>query len=199
VSSLAKALALCLTLLLASCALQPQRPQREVTAARPARDAIQHYSLEGRVSVKRGNEARQASILWQHNSERDEIELSGPFGQKAARLVRDASGARLETAARETQTASDWSGLAEQVLGIVLPLDNMTNWVVANVAKGTDGATATRDALGRLQSAKADGWQIDYRTYESESPDALPALIEFRHDDINVRLKIDQWNLGQIN
>ena len=176
--------------LLVSCA---QQPLRDVTL-RPARESIQQYSIEGRVSVKRGNEARQAGIHWQHEIERDEMELTGPLGQKAARLIRDTAGAKLETSSHDMQTANDWSGLAERVLGVALPLDNMSKWVVGDVA---EEAVLTRDFVGRAQSANVDGWQLDYRAYESDSPNALPTVIELRRDDIWVKLKIEEWEIGR--
>ena len=179
-----------LVTLLAACAQQP----RLELSPRPARATIVSYTLEGRVSVKRGDTARQAALVWQHNAERDEIELSGPLGQKAARLSRDAGGARLETASRETVVADDWSSLSERVLGVALPLDNLAHWVTATI-DAEAGQDEQRDPLGRPQLVRVDGWRIDYLAYESAAPDALPALIELRRDDIDVRLKIDSWQL----
>ncbi|MFY9328777.1 MAG: lipoprotein insertase outer membrane protein LolB [Georgfuchsia sp.] len=187
-----KHLLLLLVVLLAACAQQP----RLEAPPRPARGTIVSYTLEGRVSVKRGNSARQAALIWQHGVERDEIELSGPLGQKAARLSRDASGARLETASHETVVADDWSSLAERVLGVALPLDNLALWVTAATGAGVGRATAAEsDSVGRPLRVWIDGWQIDYLAYESAAPDALPALIELRSDGIDVRLKIDTWQL----
>ena len=177
-------------LLLAACAQQP----RLESPPRPARESIVSYTLEGRISVRRGDNARQAGLTWQHNADRDEIELSGPLGQKAARLSRDAGGARLETASRETVSAADWSSLAERVLGVALPLDNLAHWAMATV-DAEAGRNAQRDPMGRPLHVWADGWQIDYRAYETESPDALPTLIELQRDNIDVRLKIDAWQI----
>lgn len=159
---------------------------------RPARETIAGYALEGRISVKRGDSARQAALVWQHSVDRDEIELSGPLGQKAARLTRDAGGARLVTASRETVAAADWSSLSERVLGVALPLDDVARWVTANLA---GGARIEHDGAGRPLRALASGWRITYQAYESAAPDALPVLIELRRDDIDVRLKIDAWQL----
>ena len=175
-------------LLLAACAQQPLREVR-----RPSRETIAAYVLEGRVSVKRGSEARQAAITWQHGVDRDDMELSGPLGQQAARLSRDASGARLDTSSRETYAAADWGSLAERVLGVALPLDNIAQWVTATVAAD---AQVERDAMGRPQRVWVDGWRIDYLAYESDSTDALPTLLTLHRDDIDVRLKIDQWQIG---
>lgn len=176
-------------LLLAACAQQPR-----IELARPARDSIASYVIEGRVAVKRGNESRQASIRWQHDADRDEIELSGPLGQGAARLTRDAGGARLDTASRETVTAADWHSLAERVLGVALPLDGMAHWITAKHEQGTK---IERDTVGRPLRVLINGWQIDYLAYESTAPDALPTSIELRRDDIDVRLKIDLWKIGE--
>lgn len=176
--------------LLASCApLTPRElPQR------PARASIVSYTIEGRVLVQRGDEARKASLFWQHGNERDELELSGPLGQKAARLSRDAGGARLDTASRETFTAPDWGSLAERVLGVALPLDNLAHWVTAAIEDEASKGMQ-HDPVGRPAQVWADGWRIDYLAYESAAPDALPELIELRRDDIKVRLKIDTWQL----
>lgn len=176
-----------LVLLLVACA------QQTVREARPARETIRSYTFDGRVSVKRGNESRQAGIDWRHQRDRDEIELSGPLGQRAARLTRDAEGATLVTSSRETVKAQDWGALAERVLGVELPLDGMSRWVMADVA----GGATERDPIGRPRKAVIDGWQIDYLAYESAAADALPTLIAMHRDDIDVRLKIDIWELVQ--
>lgn len=174
--------------LLAACAQQP----RLDAAPRPARETIERYTLEGRVSVKRGGTANQAALVWQHSPGRDDIDMSGPLGQRAARLSRDADGARLVTASRETVVAPDWSSLAERLLGAALPLDDVAHWVTATLAAA---AEVERDSAGRPQRAWANGWQIVYLAYESPAPDALPTLIEMHRDDIDVRLKIDTWQL----
>ena len=144
------------------------------------------------MSVKRGKEARQAGISWKHGADQDNIELSGPLGQKAALLSRDASGARLDTANHQTYTAPDWEGLAEQALGVALPLNNMARWVTGSFAKDVQ---VERDAQGRPLHVLVNGWQIDYLAYESDLPDALPVLVTLHRDDIDVRLKIDEWQL----
>lgn len=174
--------------LLAACAAQPPVE----VPPRPQRDRISSYTVEGRVSVKREEKANQATLVWQHSKQRDEIELSGPLGQKAARLTRDADGARLVTSARETFVAADWSGLAERVLGAPLPLDDVALWMTATLAPD---AAIERDDAGRPLRAATNGWKIVYRAYESAAPDALPTLLELRRDDIDVRLKIDSWQL----
>ena len=177
------------TLLLAACA---QQPPRDISAPRPAREAIVGYTIEGRIAVKRGNESRQAAIGWQHGADRDDIELTGPLGQKAARLTRDKRGATLQTSSRETVTAPDWGGLAERVLDVALPLDNIAHWITGNFSAGD---AIERDDVGRPRTATANGGKVDYMREESGAPGALPTLMKRRGGDIGVRLKMDEWEM----
>ena len=177
-----------IVLLLAACAGQPRHE-----FDRPARETITGYSIEGRVSVKRGNEANNAGIEWLHREDSDDISFSGPLGQKVGRLRRDSTGATLEQGAQETIHAADWSGLAERVLGVALPLGQISRWLTA---ADIGGAETDRDHLGRPLQAVVDGWRLDYLSYESADANALPTLIEIKRDDIKVRLKIDQWQIN---
>ncbi|WP_186453812.1 lipoprotein insertase outer membrane protein LolB [Denitratisoma sp. DHT3] len=174
---------LLLPLLLAACALQPPVPPR------PARAAIDSFSLEGRLALRQGERPYHAGISWRHDIQRDEILLTGPLGQGIAELDRDPRGARLTTSEGKVHQAPDWAALAEEVLGLTLPLNELPRWLAARVE------ARSRDEQGRPRRAWVDGWQIDYLDYESDSEDALPTLLEMRRDDIDLRLKIDQWQL----
>jgi outer membrane lipoprotein LolB len=96
-------------------------------------------------------------------------------------------GARLVMADRQTLAAPDWEALSARVFGFALPLAGMPHWLVGNVT------SSQRDAIGRPQTASVGGWDIRYLDYESDAADALPVLIEMRHDDIELRLKVDAW------
>jgi outer membrane lipoprotein LolB len=180
-------------LLLAGCAGMDSKPRD--TPARPMREGIRAFSLEGRVAVRRGNENHAAAIEWMHIGARDELFVTAPTGQGIAALVGDASGARLETADKQRHTATDVEALSERVFGTRLPLRDLPAWVV-----GQPSAAATRierDSIQRPKRLFEQGWQIDYLSYESERGDALPTLLHLQSGDIEVRLKIDAWMLAQ--
>lgn len=181
-----------LALALGGCVLQPPRPDGVSEPQRPPRAAIVSFNLEGRLSVRQGEHRHHVSLSWHHTAAADELFLSGPLGQGLAELQRDAGGARLLTADRQTTRASDWEELSAQVFGSPLPLSNLPRWLVADVP---DSAVMTRDDRGRPASASVEGWRIDYLDFESDAPDALPTLLEFRRDDMELRLKIDTWSL----
>lgn len=137
---------------------------------------IDVFNLDGRIAVRQGEQREYVNIAWRHDTQRDNILLTTPLGQGVAELSRDDSGAKLVTADRREVSAPDWEELAARVLGVRLPLNDLPKWL-----------TGHRPDPG-------SGWQIEYIDYQSEAADALPTLIELKRDDIDVQVKIDEWN-----
>ena len=161
-----------------------------VSPPRPSRQSIAAFTIEARIYVRQGEKSSNARLRWQHQAERDEILVTGPFGQGVAELVRDAAGARMTGADHKEIVARDWNALTEKVFGIALPLNGIARWLPGNVMG------AESDALGHPVHAEEQGWHIAWPTYESDAADALPTAVSLQRDDIEVRLKIDQWQLN---
>lgn len=178
--------------LLSACAVLAPPPEQPV--ARPLRNDISRFSLSGRVAVRNGEESFTARIEWRHGGDgTDRILLTSPLGQGLAELSADASGAHVETADHQSFRAPDLEGLSEQVFGARLPLASLPRWVVGQVWNAVEGLQI--DGQGRPQSFSDRGWRVAYLGYEADTADALPALIQLRRDELDVKLRIDQWNL----
>lgn len=169
-------------------------------ASRPARDAIDAFRIEGRIAVRHNGESFSAGIDWRHDAQSDEIVVNGPLGQGLARLTAGGGTALLETADNKRFMAADMDGLSEQVFGTRLPVSGLARWVLGRTAFG---GAARLDESGRLAGLSEAGWVIEYLRYESESRHALPELLLARREGggesegrgVEVRLKIDNWNL----
>lgn len=178
-------------LALSACAsVPPSSPP----PSRPQREAVESFSLEGRLSVKRDGQNYSGLVSWQHRAGRDEILLSTPLGQGVASLVGDETRARLELADRRSYTAPDVEQLSQQVFGARLPLRHLPIWVLGRAS--ADGRLA-RDALLRPAHLVDQGWEIDYLAFESEAADALPTRLFLQRGDLEVRLAIDSWTLDK--
>lgn len=134
------------------------------------------FAIEGRISVRHAEKSYHANIAWRHEAAGDEILLTTPLGQGVAELSRDAGGARLVTAERKEVQAPDWEALSAEVFGFRLPLADLPRWVAGH------------------PPAPGTGWQVNILDYVDDAPEALPTLLEFRRDDIQVRLKIHEWS-----
>lgn len=184
--------ALVLTGMLAACTQLPVAGNA-VLPQRAARTAVADFVLTGRIAVRQGPQHHAANITWQHSARREQIFLATPLGQGIAELTRDVAGARLTTAERREFAAADWQALSVQVFGLVLPLSALPRWLQADVPAEALGVKY--DAYGRPQRMVAEDWQVAYLEYASDAVDALPVLIELKREDIEVRLKVDQWQM----
>lgn len=137
--------------------------------------ALSQFEIDGRIAVRHGETRYHANISWRHEAARDEILLTTPLGQGVAELSRDAAGARLLMADRREYAAADWEGLAERTFGARLPLNDLPLWLTG------------------YKPGETSGWRIDYLDYQSDAADALPTLIEVRREDIELRLKVNEW------
>lgn len=161
-------------LCLSACLTLGPRPE---PVTRPPLESITGFSLTGRLSIRQEGKSYHVGIQWQHDADHDSIFLTGPLGQGLAELESDARGARLTTSDQKTATAATADELARELLGFDLPLSALPAWV-----------------LGRPQTVAE--WQVNVLRRESDADDALPALLELKWgEDLNVRLKIDEWQI----
>lgn len=173
------------TLLLGACALQPPR----VDTPRPQRQTIDHFSFDGNAAARQGDRAWRVGVSWDHRPDHDDVLVTGPLGQGLANIVREGRAARLTTADRKVYGSDDADALARDVLGLPLPVAELPRWLLGDVQ-------ATRsDAAGRPVTAVEGEWRLRYEEYESPAPDALPIRLRLERDDLELVLRIDQWNL----
>ncbi|MDD5295322.1 MAG: lipoprotein insertase outer membrane protein LolB [Rhodocyclaceae bacterium] len=178
-----------LLLTMAACApLPPAGPVPE----RPEHEAIRAFALEGRFSIKAGNEGQSGRIAWSHWPEGDNVLFLSPLGQGMATLEADATGARLELADRRSYSAATPDELTDKVLGRPLPLRRVPRWVLGLPGPG---GNQTRDGNGQPLSIQEEGWRVDYLAWESDAPRALPTLLRISRDDVELKLHIDGWSL----
>jgi outer membrane lipoprotein LolB len=137
---------------------------------------LTEFELDGRLVVRQGETRHHVNISWRHDAANDVIFLTTPLGQGVAELSRTGSGARLVMADRREFVAADWEGLAQRLFDIRLPLSELPAWVSGRSAPSVGG------------------WRVNYLDYQSDARDALPTLLELKRDDIEVRLKIDEWS-----
>ena len=137
----------------------------------PARERLAAFALEGRFSLRQGEQSYAGRITWQHAGAENVVLLASPFGQGLAEIVTDARGARLTASDGKVYAAADSAALTTQVLGYPLPLAQLTDWVRGRLRDADESAF---DSFGRPLSQRAAQWRIEYG-YENDDPAAPPA------------------------
>ncbi len=153
------------------------------------------FRLDGRVSVKAGEESFSGGLSWRLDAADQELLLRTPLGQGVAELRSGPSGMELRNSEGRMYYAADADALVVQALGMELPLRGLAWWVVA-LPRPESTFRAIPDSDGHLGELWQDGWQILFGRYEVFKGQALPGkLIARRGDALEVRLVIDTWEL----
>lgn len=191
-AALALVLAFVLASVLAGCAEHPV-PPAPVAGVRTAPPAS--FRLEGRISVKSGEESFSGGITWRHAPVEDEILLTTPLGQGVAELRITPLGASLIDSKGKPHAAADASSLLRQTLGVDLPLQGLAWWVLGRPRPDAP-AQEDNDATGHPARLEQDGWRIEFARHALHQGVVLPGrLVARRGDDLEVRLVADAWEL----
>lgn len=151
------------------------------------------FTIDGRLSARRGSDGVAGSFSWLHEPDRDSIDLASPLGQTIARLDGDRSGVRLALPDGSVKTASDWPTLTERGLGVAIPVEGLAWWIQGVPRAGTS-ARVERDAEGRPSTLRQDGWDVHYRYADDGA--RRPARVALAYPDsppIDLTIVIDRW------
>ena len=185
-------LALC-----AACATLPEPPAAggDWPARRSALQALDSWSLTGRVAVAAGREGFSGGIEWRQDGERARIELRGPVGGHALAIevagaaftVQDGKGARIEGEEARRYVAGR--------IGAELPVAELRYWLVGAPSPGSPSqeTVATDGGLATLEQA---GWQVRYLRYTTAGARPLPARIDMQTGTLRLKLSVSDWRLA---
>lgn len=159
---------------------------------------LEVWSFNGRVAVRaEDHDGWNASLNWQQEGERYEIQLVGAFGQGGARLHGDARHAVMTMADQAPQMASSVETLMQAQLGWYVPVKGLRYWLTGRPGPGFIDLREV-DQFGRLLRLQQDGWQVVFRRYMPvDDVLELPRKLELNNPHLRVRLVIDQWRLGE--
>ena len=178
---------LALLLTLAGCAsIEPTT----VTPAPPL-ELASAWSLQGRISVKAGDEALSGQLQWRHQGQQDVLMLASPLGQGLARIERSPAGVVLELPDEAPRRAPTVEVLTADALGYALPVGGLVYWIQGR-ADPAAPFELSLDDFGRPAHISQDGWSIRYVKYFDDRS-YQPRRITLSRDDLEIRLAIDDW------
>ncbi len=182
------ALATVTALLLSGCTGVPPRESGGVAAIATGGP----FTIEGRLSARRGSEGMTANFTWIHSPPHDDLVVTTPLGQDVAQITGDATAQRVElrTGDGRHDEASDWSTLTERALGFALPVAGLGAWVRGAPRQGAPFSTEP-DTAGRAKVLRQDGWEIVYEYGDDSTP--TPSRLRLSYAGLEVRIVIDRW------
>lgn len=168
----------CLAVLwLAACAELPAADARLELGP-----ALSHLNVEGRISLRQGEQLSHMRFRWEHTPQSDVVLLMSPLGQGLAEMVRDVDGARLMQPNQATITTDSLPQLTQRVFGASLPLEAVADWL--------------RGAQPAL-TGEVDGWRVEIGDAAALRQHRLPRVMEARREDVELKLVVDDWDVPE--
>jgi outer membrane lipoprotein LolB len=153
------------------------------------------FTIDGRLSAKRGSDGVAANFAWIHEPGRDRVDLASPFGQVYARIESAENRIAVERPGGATETYPDWKAMTASLLGAPVPMDDLAFWIRGGARAGAQ-AYVERDAQGRVLVLRQQAWEIVY-AYPDEAPSARASRMKLSYPDaqpVEVRIVVDRWN-----
>lgn len=172
--------------------LESQRLWHERVAAL---SQITHWSLSGRIAVKIADEGWHAGLRWQQMGETYEMRIIGPLGRTLAQLSGRPGEAVLKTHTGEVFQASDPQTLLREQLGWTLPVQGLQHWVLGIPAPGGEVSALALDEQGTALHLSQSDWLLDYPDYAAFGARRMPERLRLQHDQIRIKLVVDEWDL----
>lgn len=141
------------------------------------------WQLTGRAVFQSPEQRDSANILWQSAPGRDSVQLSGPFGQGAVRLIADGDGASLWSDGELRASDSSIEALLSQQLNWRVPVEQLREWVRGNGASD-DAATLSE------RQFEQDGWRVAQSKFNA---DGLPRKVVIERPPYKLTLLIAKW------
>jgi outer membrane lipoprotein LolB len=188
------AVAACGVLLLAGCAsLPPTTAGAPWLQHRAQLQAIDSYTLSGKIAVASAGQGFNAGIDWTTQGSTDNVVLRSPLGSAISSLGFDGQQLQLSTG------DGKWSGdeAAARItnqLGFVPPVASLRYWLLGS-PDPSGPAQETVDDAQRLTGLAQFGWQLAYTDYVQWQGQWLPRRITAQRDAVRLRLLISRWQI----
>jgi len=181
-------------LLIAGCATMPPQPPADWNRAKAERQQLERWHMKGRAAVATEKDGWTASVAWNQDSARSELQLQGALGVGGVHVKSDGQGVEIETSKGEKINADDATAALEQTIGIALPLASLRYWLLG-VPNPALPAVEELDDRGRLSRMEQDGWQATYDRYAYQNEAWLPGRLRLEKGAVRVRVIVEQWRV----
>jgi outer membrane lipoprotein LolB len=165
------------------------------TPSRIAGGPAQAFERVGRFAVSATGygsspQAVQGGFAWNDDGRTLRLDLSNPLGNILARVQVQPGESVLTRADGTPERAADPDGLVEQVLGSVIPVAGLRDWL-----QGRTGArpveSLRKDKDGRIGGFVQNGWHVELSNYDAQGPRLLRLVRDAAGRHVSVRLVVD--------
>ncbi len=178
---------------------------------------ISAWNVNGKIAVQSGRKGGSATLRWEYQPPREQIEIYGPFGGGRVQITVQPERAILKDSKGNTIEADTAAHALYQRLGWRVPFAQLHNWVrglPAERAPGEQAPQITLDTAGRLRTLQQSRWLVEYQQYQTIHQLELPHTLslvsqpgdlevysrhgEYIGDSLSVKIILRRWQDLQV-
>lgn len=155
--------------------------------------AISEWQAEGRMAIRTGQTGGSVSFHWVQRGETTALTLNAPLNQGTLTLIGTPSLMRIEDSSGQRRITQHPDRTLTQLTGWSIPVEALPDWIRG--LPHSSRAQSVFNAQGHLITSRDDDWTIQYGDYRPAFAGgiAMPYEMTVTHQDIFLRLIIDQW------
>ncbi|CUX95878.1 Outer-membrane lipoprotein LolB precursor [Candidatus Gullanella endobia] len=159
--------------------------------------AFSCYQAHGAFAYFSNQKKIYARFNWkQISSDRCQLILTNPLGKTEINLDIQSGSAKLIDNHGKCYTEKDAEMIIQKLSGISIPLINLRQWMLGLPGDATNFDLDSNGYLHALNyNYNGQCWTVIYKSYYDDIDPALPSNLELYQCDIQIKLRIDKWNL----
>ena len=146
------------------------------------------WHFEGRLALSDAHESIQAAINWNHQLEKDVIELTGPLGQGRLAITVLAGLVVIEDGETRQEYQGDVDAVLSQQVAVAVPVRALKYWVLG---VSDPGLVVANQENGFVQA----GWAVQYKEMQWVKSLQLPKKMLAEKEVTKIKLIVDQWDI----
>ncbi len=138
---------------------------------------LREWSMKGKMAVKTAQKGGSATVIWDRDFAKHDVEIYGPFGGGRIRLAEDEFGATLTDNKKNVTIGETAYKLLYQEVGWPVPFDALKYWILGLPIPDV-WAEWELNPAGYLGWLRQGGWEITFEDYRDREGIPMPRKIK---------------------
>jgi outer membrane lipoprotein LolB len=177
-------------LALAGCAVAPRAPE---SGASPDPNSLRQWTASGRMAIAAGTDGGSGSFTWMQDDAETRLDLRGPLGTGAVRLVVTPGSLSLADGAGQTLDAEAARAELRSRLGADLPWNQLRYWMLGLPDPGEAAIVQETDSTP-WRVIEQSGWRLAYQSFATVQGVNVPQRFSAERESVRVRVIVDAWS-----
>jgi outer membrane lipoprotein LolB len=144
------------------------------------------------MAIAAGNDGGSGSFDWAQDGSTSRLDLRGPLGAGAVRLVLTPQAFSLADGSGRVLDAEAARADLQVRIGADLPWDHLRYWLLGVPAPGVEARVLDQD-VAPWRLIEQAGWRLAYESFDVMGGMSLPKRLTAERGAVRVRVIVDKW------